>query len=79
MTTFERLADIVRQGMPNPDIEITTETDLFSELGLNSFDLVQLITDVEIEFGLKEPVPDEEFRDLRVMKNLVAYLDEHTQ
>lgn len=50
---IEKLTEIVREQTGNEDIVLTSETNLLTDLGLNSFDLVNMVVEVEDEFDLK--------------------------
>ena len=55
------------------DIDITRETNLTFDLGLKSIDLLELITDVEDEFGVE--VTDEAVETIRTVGDLLDYID----
>ena len=57
--------------------EITLETDLRKDLGLNSLEFIHLVTVLEREFGVE--ISEREAINFQNMGDIVAYLEEETQ
>ena len=56
------------------DLEsIVGETDLQKDLGLNSFDVINIIVDFEDTFGIE--IPDEDVRQFVTVNSIIEYLD----
>lgn len=68
---FERLRDIISENMGIEKEEITLETS-FEDLGLDSLDLVELVMNVEDEFGIEI----EEGQNFNTVKDVVGYIEE---
>ncbi|MCX7904032.1 MAG: acyl carrier protein [Caloramator sp.] len=68
---FERLRDIISENMGIEKEEITLETS-FEDLGLDSLDLVELVMNVEDEFGIEI----EEGQNFCTVKDVVGYIEE---
>ena len=68
----ERLFRMIRE-VCDTDIDITRETNLTFDLGLKSIDLLELITDVEDEFGVE--VTDEAVETIRTVGDLLDYIE----
>ena len=73
MSTLDRLLDLVarrfsvERGMLRPD------DDVFEKLGIDSMQVMSMLSDLELEFGVE--VPDYELRDVRTFEQLAACID----
>lgn len=57
------------------DLEsIVGETDMQKDLGLNSFDVINIVVDFEDTFGIE--IPDEDVCKFVTVNNIIEYLDE---
>ena len=65
---FEKIVQIIseHQGV-DPEI-IKTETHLISDLGLNSFDVITLVTRFEDEFNIE--IPDRMIKQLQTVQDV---------
>ena len=54
--------------------KIGPDTRLAQDLGVDSFGAVELMFEIEEEFGLK--IPDSDFEQVRTVKNIVDYVSE---
>ena len=68
----ERLIRMIRDVCAT-DAEITRDTNLTFDLGLKSIDLLELITDVEDEFGIE--VTDEAVEGIHTVGELLDYIE----
>ena len=71
---IEKLTEIVREYTGSEDIVLTEETNLLTDLGLNSFDLVNMVVEVEDAFDLE--IPDRVIKDFRTVGDVIAFIDE---
>lgn len=72
---FEKVKEIIAKEL-NADAEkITMETHLVDDLGADSLDAVELIMALEDEFGIE--VDDEAAQNMKYVKDLVKYIEEH--
>ena len=55
--------------------EITEEAAFEEDLGADSLDLVEVVMDLEDEFGLK--IPDEDARELTIVGKAIDYVIAH--
>jgi acyl carrier protein len=55
-STFDIVADIVVQSCYIPREAITNDTDLLSDLGIDSLDLLDVVSAIDEAFGIKVPV-----------------------
>lgn len=54
------------------NIKITSETLLMSDLGLSSFDLIQLVCKVEDEFDVE--IPDKIIKDFKTIGDVMDFI-----
>ena len=57
--------------------EITPNTILRSDLGLSSFDLVSLLSEVEETFDIK--IKDEDIMSLNTVQDLIDYIENNSK
>ena len=72
---IEKLFDIVCNGLDLDADEISLDADLLEDFDADSLDMVDLIMDVEDEFGVE--VPDEILDKLVTVKDVVDYIEEN--
>ena len=72
---IEKLFDIVCNGLDLDADEISLDADLREDIDADSIDMVDLIKDVEDEFGVE--VPDEILDKLVTVKDVVDYIEEN--
>ena len=68
----EKLVEIIT-NICGDNVELTRDTDLTYNLGLKSIDLLELITDVEDEFGIE--VTDEAVESIHTIGELMDYIE----
>ena len=69
---FEKLVEIIT-NVCGDETELTPDTDLMYDLGLKSIDLLELVTDVEDEFGIE--VTDEAVESIHTIRDLMDYIE----
>ncbi|MBQ5976608.1 MAG: acyl carrier protein [Oscillospiraceae bacterium] len=70
---FEKVRDaLAAQFELDPD-KITMETNLIDDLGADSLDVVELIMNIEDEFGVS--ISDEEAANLFTVQRIVEFLE----
>ena len=67
----ERLISLIK-SVCDTDVEITRDTNFTYDLGLKSIDQLELITDVEDEFGIE--VSDDAVERIRTVGDLLDYI-----
>ena len=72
---IEKLFAIVCNGLDLDADEISLEADLREDFDADSLDMVDLIMDIEDEFGVE--VPDEVLDSLVTVKDVVDYIEEN--
>ena len=70
---IKRLEKIFVEYMGIENIEINRETNIKNDQGLNSFDLAQLVCNVEDEFDVE--IPDSEMKNIKTVGDVVDYLE----
>lgn len=67
MDTFEKVCKLISQRFELSDVKLTEDTTL-EEIGADSIDLVDLVSELEEEFGVS--VPDEEFENIKTISDI---------
>ena len=70
---IDRLRKLVINYTHNDEIEITEDTVFFMDLGLDSFDLVQIICEIEEEFDVE--IPDKVLKNFTTVGDVADYLE----
>ncbi len=68
--TFEKIAAILSEHLDIDVVEITKESS-FKDLGLDSLDTVEILMEIEDEFGIEVKITDVG----ETVGSLVAYVD----
>ena len=69
---LEKLQEIVRRFTDDENIVITKDSVLLTDLGLNSYELVQVICTVEDEFYVE--IPDRAIGSFRTVNDVLEYI-----
>ena len=72
---LEKLKEILIEATGNADIEVTEASVLTKDLGINSYDLVELVCSVEDEFDVE--IPDKALRRFVTVGDLIGYIQEN--
>jgi acyl carrier protein len=70
---FDRVKTIIESYVKRDDIEITPETDLLGDLGMNSLELVELVCIFETEFDMD--IPEKDIRRFMTVHDVTEYLE----
>lgn len=70
---LNKLTAIIREYMDDNSIEVTENTILIADLGLSSFDLVQLASIVEDELDIE--IPDRMIKNFKTVGDVISFLD----
>ncbi|MDE6426440.1 MAG: acyl carrier protein [Ruminococcus sp.] len=70
---FEKLKEIITNYVEvNPD-DITTDSRLIEDIGLNSYDFMCMLGDIEDEYGIS--IDEAEIVNLRTVGEAIAYFE----
>lgn len=70
---FERVKRIIEGYVQREGLEVTPETDLLGDLGMNSLELVELVCSFETEFDMD--IPEKDIRNFVTVDDVVRYLE----
>lgn len=70
---IEKVQEIVKDKLNVELSEITPEANFAADLGADSLDTVELIMELEKEFGIQ--IPDEEAQQIKTVGDAVAYIE----
>jgi acyl carrier protein len=70
---FEQVQKVIAEQLNVKKEDIKLDSVLTTDLGANSLDLVNLITDCEEKFNIE--IPEEDLRKFITVKDVVVYLE----
>jgi acyl carrier protein len=73
-TIEQRVIKLVCNNMKAKPENVTMETSFVNDLGADSLDTVELVMELEEEFGLT--IPDEDAANIQTVGNAVVYVNE---
>ncbi len=73
---LDKIKDIMETELGKNRNDITLESDIIKDLGLDSLDIVTLIMAVEDEYGFT--ADDDEIAALKTVGDVVNYIEKHT-
>lgn len=74
---LEKIKDIMEEELGKDRNEVTLESDIIKDLGLDSLDIVTLIMAVEDEYGFT--ADDDEIVNLKTVGDVVKYIENVTK
>ena len=74
---LEKIKDIMEEELGKDRNEVTLESDIIKDLGLDSLDIVTLIMAVEDECGFT--ADDDEIVNLKTVGDVVKYIENATK
>ena len=72
---FEKVKKIIADKLDIEEDKITPESSFLDDLGADSLYIVELIMELEEEFGIE--IPDEDAEKIRTVADAVKYIEEH--
>ena len=72
MDITEKIIEIIGDFVDIEGMEINDETRIRTDMGLNSFDIVNIAVELENEFGAK--IPDEKLNSVHTIGDLKALI-----
>jgi acyl carrier protein len=76
MSSFDKVKEVIMDKLGADEDKITAEASFVDDLGADSLDTVELIMQLEEEFGME--IPDEEAEKLTSVGSAVDYIDSHS-
>lgn len=70
---FDRMIAIIKSQLDEPNLVIDKETDLRSELNIDSIALMEFIISLEDSFNMS--ISDEDIDDMKTIGQMLDYLD----
>jgi acyl carrier protein len=72
----DKVVAIIREQLGQDKDSITDETHFINDLGADSLDTVELVMELEDEFGIS--ISDEEAEKIQTVGDAVKYIEAHT-
>ena len=74
--TFEKVQKILAEQLELDADEITMDSSLVEDLGIDSLDFVDIVMSLEDEFGIE--VPDDQVENFHTVGDVVRYIEDNT-
>ena len=71
--TFEKIREMLSRQMDIPEESITMESRLIEDLKADSLDVVELIMDLEQQYGIE--IPDDDLPNIHTVGDIVNYIN----
>ena len=75
MSTFDKVKEVIVDKLGVEEDKITGEASFVDDLGADSLDTVELIMQLEEEFGLE--IPDESAEKMTTVQSAVDYIEDN--
>ncbi len=72
---FEKIRELIIDIVSCNEDEVTPDTDLKEDLGMDSLDAMELAMSIEENLGVT--IPEDKIGDMVYVKDIVAYVDEN--
>ena len=72
---LDKLQEIIRRYMDNEEMIITSDMVLLTDLGLNSYEMVQLACEVEGKFNID--IPDRAITGFKTVQDILDFIATH--
>ena len=69
---LEKLQDLVREFSDNKEIVLSGDLVLLTDLGLNSYELVQMVVNIEDLYNVE--IPDRAINSFKTVQDVVDYI-----
>jgi len=73
----KKVIHIIAERLAKPEDSINESSHFVDDLGADSLDLVEIIMEIEEQFGLT--IPDSEQEKIKTVGNAIAYVDKHSK
>jgi acyl carrier protein len=72
---FERIKEVLSERLSVEETDITEEANFQEDLDADSLDLVEMIMELEDQFGIK--IPDDDAQKIQTVGQAVDYVTSH--
>lgn len=69
---FEKVKELLANQFDMDSNDLSMETNIAVDLGADSLDVVELLTEIEDEFQIE--IPDEEIENIKTIGDLTEYI-----
>ena len=73
---FEKVRAIICDQLDVEEDKVTMDSDIVEELGADSLDIVDLVMSLEEEFEVE--IPDDEIENIKLVGDVVKYIEENS-
>ena len=73
---FDKIKKTIAEQLGVDESEITPESHFIDDLGADSLDTVELVMQLEEEYGIE--IPDEDAEKLQTVGDVVKYIEGHS-
>ena len=73
MSTFDKVKDIITDKLGVEEEKISAEASFVDDLGADSLDTVELIMQLEEEFGIE--IPDDAAETIQTVQDAIDYIE----
>ncbi len=70
---LERLTAILREHTGETELSISRDTVLLADLGMNSFELIEVVCAVEDAFDIE--IPDRAIKNLKTVGDVIDFIE----
>lgn len=70
---IDKLSEIIKNYTGKNDVVIDENTVILSDIGLSSYDLVQLVCSVEDEFDIE--IPDKQIAKFKTIGDVIDFIE----
>lgn len=70
---FDKISQMIKEQMHHEDMEVTEDTSLKDELGVDSIDLMEFVVNLEDEFSIE--IPDDDIETIEQLGDMLDYLE----
>lgn len=74
---YDKIIEMICEQFGMEPDQLSENTTFIDDMGIDSVDVVELVVELENEFGLDE-IPEEELKKIRTIGDLVAYVSAHS-
>ena len=76
MSTFDKVKEVIIDKLGVEEDTINTDAHFVNDLGADSLDTVELIMELEEEFGIE--IPDEDAEKIATVQQAIDYINDHS-